>query len=63
MSFDVNERVKFKHIALSTFPLKWGMSILLAPRKVFLKEEGGFQLSGLYRDIRKVPVNRRRVSG
>jgi len=31
--------------------------------KVFLKEEGGFQLSDLYRDIRKVPVNRRRVSG
>lgn len=31
--------------------------------KVFSKEEGGFQLSDLYRDIRKVPVNRRRVSG
>ncbi|CAE7462789.1 unnamed protein product [Symbiodinium natans] len=31
--------------------------------KVFMKDEGGFQLSDLYRDIRKVPVNRRRVSG
>jgi len=31
--------------------------------KVLLKDDGGFQLSDLYRDIRKVPVNSRRVSG